>query len=126
MEFYEDLPPSCPPTDCSCEELEGVYRVLRSRQPTDYDWLSHLRRGLSCPVSVDACRWASLSLQANRVAVKKLLKLPNFRSATHAAILDIPPEAGVFKTNRSHHDFWQNRAANLNDFVVEVVDVKGG
>ena len=126
MEFHDDLPNSCPPSDCSCDDLDGVYRLLKGQEPIDDDWLSHMQLGKVCPTTVDPCRWASLSLQGSKVAVKKLQKLPNFRSATHAAKLDIPGSAGVFLTSRNHHDFWQVKAANMNDFVSEVIEVGNG
>ena len=126
MEFSEDLPASCPPADCECDELTGVYRLLKGANSVAEDWLSQMQLGKVCPKKVDPCRWASLSLQANKVAVRKLCKLPNFRGATHAAVLDIPYTAGVFLTNRSHHDFWKNRAANMNDFVSQIIEVGNG
>lgn len=126
MNFLEDLPPSCPPAECECKELSGVYRLLKGAAPVADDWLSHMQLGKVCPTQVDPCRWASLSLQASKVAVKKLCKLPNFRGVTHAAKLDIPETAGVFLTNRNHHDFWQDRAANMNEYVCDIVEVGNG
>jgi hypothetical protein len=65
-------------------------------------------------------------LVVNQAAVSKLLKLPNFRNATHAAVLSIPAAAGVHKTSRNHHDFWHHRAANMTDFVSNIVEVAHG
>jgi hypothetical protein len=126
MTFADDLPDQCPPTDCQEEELQHVYRVLEGANPCLADWHSHAKKGKPCPAHVDPCRWASLSLLANRPAVEKLLKLPNFRSATHAAVLSIPAGVGVYDGQKNHYDFWRSAAANMDEYVVEVKAVRNG
>lgn len=126
MKFDDDLPSQCPPSDHTVAELEMVYRVLRGPKACDADWLSYMQLGKVGPKKVDPCRLASLSLQANLPAVQKLLKLPNFRSATHAAILAIPATAGVHKLKGSHYDFWKAQAANMNDCVIKIEMVQSG
>lgn len=124
MEFDDDLPAQCPPSDHSVADLDQVYRVLVGNQASAQDWFSYKRLGKVCPRNVDSCRWASLSLQANLPAVEKLLKLPNFRMATHAAILDLPASAGAHKLKGNHYDFWQSQAANMNEYVIKIEMVR--
>lgn len=126
MTFDENLPEQCPPAECDCAELEKVYRMLKGSTPSDADWLSYLQEGKPCPARLDPCRWGSLSLQTCFPAIQKLAKLPNFRNATHAAILTLPATAGVHKTQGNHVDFWRDTAANLNDFVTAVKAVHNG
>lgn len=126
MQFLPDLPDQCPPAAHQTCALDQVYRVLDGASPTNYDFLSHAKRGKTKPATVDGCRWASLSLQAGLPAVEKLLKLPNFQTATHAAILDIPASTGAHCVKGNHIDFWQALAANLNTCVVTVKQVRNG
>jgi hypothetical protein len=123
MPFDELLPPSCPPEDIESGDLQGVYRMLAGAAPTPFDWMSHLRRGKRCPADVDPCRWGSLSLQRTLVAAKKLKKLPNFRSATHVAELDVPSGAGVFKSKKNHIDFWGDTSNDVGTFVIGVKQI---
>ena len=124
MKFFDDLPDQCPPMDHMTSELENVYRMLRGIQPTETDWLSYARLGKTCAAGVSECRWASLSLLASRPAVEKLLKLPNFKRSTHAALLTIPANSGGHVSKKNHIDFWQDIAANMNTFVTAIEQVR--
>lgn len=126
MTFDDDLPDQCPPPDREMGELQQAYRVLEGSTPCANDWFSHMKRGKACPKGVDPCRWASISLQENIPAVQKLLKLPNFRSATHVAVLTIPDGVGAYKKIKNHLDFWKVQAANMDDFVIGTEVVRNG
>lgn len=120
MNFDPDLPPMCPPSDAKSNSLENVYRLLASKEPNQDDWLSYKQLGKKGHSEVDECRLSSLSLQKTFPAVQKLKRLPNFRSATHAAVLNIPKESGAHKSKRNHIDFWKAYDVEMGQFVQEL------
>lgn len=123
MEFEPHLPPQCPPADSQTCKLDNVYRLLKGENPQSSDWLSHAQLGKIKPTGADECRWASLSLMKNLVAVQKLKKLPNFRDTTHAAVLDIPDSSGAHKSQKNHIDFWVATGTDLVQCIKELKHV---
>lgn len=109
-EFFEALPPSCPPADAIDCAIGPVYRLVASEQPTDHCFTSKAALGTPKPIGkhVDDCRWASCSLFSKIEVIHDLLKLPRIkRKYSHIAVLSIPNGAGKHIADDAHVDFWR-------------------
>lgn len=117
MDFAEQLPPSCPPTEASDGPLEGVYRLAPEEKPKPEHFMSHAALGRQLPSSLtDLCGWASCSLTTNPQALKKLRKLKH----KYAFQMKIPAGSGLSMQKNIHIHFWRSKSFDPVSAVVAV------
>lgn len=103
MEYAEQLPDACPPSDATEDALENVYRLAPGAPATAEHFSSYAAQGKPCPKTLrDLCSWYSCSLTTDPGALKKLSKLKH----RVALKLSIPAGSGVSRQKRIHIDFW--------------------
>lgn len=109
MSYREQLPEGCPPDDSvEISEPWEVFRLVRTRPPTDDDFKSqraekpgHVFHGAT------ECEARGLSVHAERGDSERALKLPSLRRR-FICRLRLESGAGrILKTRaRSHHTWW--------------------
>jgi hypothetical protein len=120
MNFAEELPDACPPSDAKDVPLTDVYRLSHTDNFTEGEFASHAALGRTPPKSLnDMCRWSSCSLTTHPVVLKKLRKLKH----RFALKLSIPAGAGVSKRKEIHVDFWRYEHFDPSTAVVTVEDI---
>lgn len=120
MDFAEDLPDQCPPSDAKDVALFDVYRLSHSNSVTANDFASHAALGRVPPKSLkDMCIWASCSLTTEPVILKKLKKLKH----RYALKLTIPDGSGLSKKKQIHVDFWRYSTFDPLTAIDEVKDI---
>ena len=120
MDFAEELPPACPPTDASDGALEGIYRLAPEEQPKPEHFISHAAQGRNLPSTLtDLCGWASCSLTTDPESLKKLSKLKH----KYAFKMKIPAGSGLSKKSNSHVHFWRSRDFDPVASVISVGEV---
>ena len=117
LDFVEQLPEQCPPSDASDAEWHSIYRLVANESPDHTAFKSYAALGKVAPEGFDLCRWASCSLLLN-VAAKN--KLPQLKGHHWVAKVTIPSGAGMSKRKKNHVDFWCRKDFDLESAVVEV------
>ena len=121
MDWYEQLPPLCPPTDASpCNGR--FYRIAKGNPANDSDFFSQRKLQpdkVFVGPGVDECIAHAISLFADENDVARRLKLPKFRHANIAEVI-LQPKDGVMKKtfSDSHFSWWRS-----NDFDVSQAKV---
>lgn len=106
MNWYEDLPPDCPPTEASAPN--DTYFRLGSIPPDDSDFWSHRRRFPHKKFHVSECVAQSLSVFDNQHAAESLRRLlPTMRSKPIFQ-LNLNEKDGLIQQtgNDTHHFSW--------------------
>lgn len=111
MNWYEQLPPLCPPSDAvPCGGT--FYRIAKVNPATDGDFFSQRKlqpNKTFTGLGVDECIARSISLFSEKNDATRRLKLPKFRSA-NIAIVTLQPKDGVMKKtfSDSHYSWWRS------------------
>ena len=111
MNWYEQLPPQCPPLDAvPC--VGTYYRIAKGNPATDNDFFSQRKLQPSKVFSglgVDECIARSISLFSEVNDATRRLKLPKFRSANVVEITLQPKDGVIKKTfSDSHYSWWRS------------------
>lgn len=111
MNWYEQLPPLCPPADTiPCEGT--YYRIAKGNPATDGDFFSQRKMQpdkLFTGLGVDECVACSISLFAEEDDAVKRLRLPKFRHANVAEVTLTPKDGVMKKTfSASHYSWWRS------------------
>lgn len=116
MEWFEDLPVSCPPADAI--DCNGIfYRVSHGNPAESSDFFSQRllapdKRFLG--EGIDECIVRAVSVFAELNDAKNLLKLPKFKNA-NIAILNLQEQDGKTKKTfkKSHHSWWRSKSFDV-------------
>ena len=117
MNWYEQLPPQCPPSDAvPCEGT--YYRIAKGNPATDSDFFSQRKLQPDktfVGLGIDECISRALSLFSDINDAVRRLKLPKFRNANVAEV-DLQPKDGVIKKTFSgtHHSWWRSTDFNVS------------
>lgn len=122
MEWFEELPPLCPPADA--EPCRGeYYRISNGDPSTSADFFSQRRlqpKKVFKGQGVDECILRAVSLFKDRKDAAKRLLLPKFRNSVIASVNLMPKDGLMKKTFRdSHYSWWRSR-----DFSVEQAKIE--
>jgi len=118
MEWFEELPPSCPPSDAT--DCQGTYyRVSNGNPAESCDFFS---QRLLAPdkkfkgEGIDECIVRAVSVFAELDDAKNLLKLPKFKRANIAELHLQEQDGKIKKTfKKSHHSWWRSKSFNVNN-----------
>ncbi len=118
MEWFEELPASCPPSDAS--DSKGIfYRVSHGNPAESRDFFS--QRFLAPDKQfkgegIDECIVRAVSVFAELNDAKNLLKLPKFKNANIARLHLLEQDGKIKKTfKKSHHSWWRSKSFNVNN-----------
>lgn len=117
-QWFEELPPSCPPFDSV--ECDGTYfRVSHGNPAESEDFFSQKRLAPNKVFKgegIDDCIVRAVSVFALLEDAKKLLKLPKFKHANIAVVSLRPMDGKIKKTFRnSHYSWWRSKAFDIKN-----------
>ena len=124
MNWFEELPPLCPPADAvPCKGR--YYRIAHGNPVKESDFFSQRKlqpekvfKGLG----VDECIARAISLFADLNDAYRRMKLPKFRNAKVAEVI-LEPKDGVMKQtfSHSHYSWWRSQGFEVSQ--VKIVEV---
>lgn len=122
MEWFEELPASCPPSDAvSCEGV--FYRIANGNPVVSPDFFSQRKLQpdkIFKGNGVDECVARAVSLFKDKEDARKRLKLPKFKHSVIASVRLEPKDGAMKKTFRdSHYSWWRSMAFDLKRAKVE-------
>ena len=122
MNYHEDLPHSCPPSDCRPAGDYTLYRLCFNDPPQDVDFLSwrHLHPHRNAPRNTDECTALSISTQDKPEGLLAALKSPKFKNKpTFVAKLALSKQDGPNKKTRGpgHYSWWRSSAFDIASSV---------
>ena len=117
MEWFEELPPSCPPADAT--DCKGTYyRVSHGNPAESHDFFS---QRLLAPdkqfhgEGINECIVRAVSIFAELNDAKNLLKLPKFKNANIAKLHFKEQDGKMKKTfKKSHYSWWRSKSFDVN------------
>jgi len=119
VEWAEDLPEGCPPSDAVAPNGEIFFRAVLTFPPTEIDFQSQ-RKQQSQKQYRNECEARALSMFSTLNGCKRLKKYPYFKN--HLIVsLTLGKECGLIKENPSsisemHYDWWL--AAKFNPISI--------
>lgn len=116
-QWFEELPPSCPPSDSV--ECDGTYyRVSHGNPAESNDFFSQKRLAPNKEFKgegIDDCIVRAVSVFSLLEDARRLLKLPKFRNAVVAMVRLDPQDGKMKKTfKKSHYSWWRSKSFNVN------------
>lgn len=127
MDWVENMPQQCPPSDAVSPEGE-YYRAV-SGDCSERDFFPYSRLYPNKQYTGDrACLSRALSIYTNISDCIDATKLPNLQKLgqTHIAKLTLTEEDGLVQKGRdkgSHHSWWRTRDFKIGDSV-ELINTK--
>ncbi|MCQ2250385.1 MAG: hypothetical protein MJZ66_04675 [Bacteroidales bacterium] len=115
MEWFENLPLQCPPSDAvACDG--NFYRIANGNPAESEDFFSQRKMNPNKEFKgVDECIARAISVFLDKSDAERIMKLPKFKNATLALVFLFPKDGVIKKTfKNSHYSWWRS-----NDFNVE-------
>lgn len=106
LNFKENLPKKCPPSDSVDAELKDVWRFIKGTVASESCFCSFAKLNRENKSNVCPCRWASCSLYIGDRNTLEMMKLPKFKNFKARVEMNIPLGSGRSKTVDRHIDFW--------------------
>lgn len=121
MEWFEILPPSCPPADAM--DCKGIYyRIANGNPAQSEDFFSHRKLQpdkVFKGEGIDECIVCSLSVFSDKEEAQKKLKLPKFRKAVIVEISLEGKDGKMKKTfGPAHYSWWRTKAFDVSQAKV--------
>ncbi|MFB5088334.1 hypothetical protein PGC35_14205 [Psychrobacillus sp. PGGUH221] len=116
----EYMPPQCPPSNATSNDVEPVYRFIEDDSVQELDFLNHIERGKSYPPT-KTCEALALSFYTTIDAAKNASK--KFKNLRNKKIVAgrVTSECGIHNINNYHLNLWVYKEINmLNVFLGEV------
>ncbi len=122
MNWYEQLPPNCPPEEASAPK--APYFRLGSIPPDDSDFWSHRRRFPNKVFHVSECIALSLSVFDSQETAEKLKRLlPAMRSKPIFQVNLTEKDGLIEQTgNDSHHYSWW-RSTEFKLSTIKIIEI---
>ena len=121
MNWYEKLPPNCPPLEAFA--TEETYFRLGSIPPSDSDFWSHRQRFPNKVFNVSECVARSLSVFDNFEAAERLKRLlPAMRSKPIFQVKLTKKDGVVQKTGNDLHHFSWWRSTQFDLSTIKIID----
>lgn len=124
MEWFEELPPSCPPLNAV--DCKGIYyRVSHEKPAESHDIFSQRLLAPDKQVKregIDECIVRAVSVFSELNDAKNLLKLPKFKKANIAELHLQEQDGKIKKTfKKSRYSWWKSKSFNVNN--VEIIEL---
>ena len=122
MEWFEELPVACPPSDAA--PCNGEYfRIVSGNPATSPDFFSQSKlqpNKIFVGKDIDECIAKAVSLYNEKGDALKRLKLPKFKHAV-IAVVELEPKDGVMKKTfrDSHYSWWRSTNFDIKQAKVE-------
>jgi hypothetical protein len=121
MNWYEKLPPNCPPEEA--HRAEATYFRLGSIPPDDSDFWSHRQRFPHKRFHVSECVARSLSVFDDQEAAEKLKRLlPTMRSKPIFQIALREKDGMIQQTGNDIHHFSWWRSTEFDLSIIKILD----
>lgn len=113
IDFFEDLPQNCPPSNAKIPDDEIYFRLTDSFPPSIKDFYSHKRLFPNRNYK-DECIARAISLLKTAKECEKKKKLPYFKNKNKCVIkVTLNKASGVVKkTGRKHVSWWMSLGFN--------------
>ena len=124
MDWFEELPPLCPPSDAiPCNGR--FYRIAKGNPVDNGDFFSQRKlqpNKIFTGKGIDECIARAISLFSDATDASRRLKLPKFRNANVAEVV-LQPKDGVMKKtfSDSHYSWW--RSKNFEVSQAKIIEV---
>lgn len=123
MQWFEELPEQCPPSDAIEPDNTILYRIVNGDSVTSSDFISQRKfAGANKHFSkVSECVARSVSLFKKREDAYQKCKLPKFKNSKVIGIKLKKTDGLVQKTfGASHYSWWRSRSFSCSN--VEIVE----
>lgn len=119
MEWYEELPDSCPPEDTEYGSNRTFFRITERKPPIDSDFFSQRKLSPHKAFNIDECIARSLSIFSNRNDALNIMKLPKFKNYPYLYKIKLNNNAGVIKktSSKSHYSWWRSKAFDFTNGI---------
>ena len=106
MQFYEPLPPDCPPQDAvEITDQITLYRLVKTLPPTARDFKSYRTLRPQDEFGDNECKASGLSVYIRRSSAENQLRRSNFKDY-HICELNLDNGAGKLQGNGGAHRTW--------------------
>ena len=123
MEWIENLPERCPPTEAVEPSGQTFYRLGNNNPPQEKDFLSWQASNIGKQSKFGECIAKSLSLWSNADSCLKIRKLPLHKEEKYLIRITLDRGDGLientFKAN--HYSWWRSRAYDIT--TAEAVNI---
>ncbi|MDO4692608.1 MAG: hypothetical protein Q4A64_07030 [Porphyromonadaceae bacterium] len=111
IQFFEELPNSCPPPRATPADNMEVYRVVHHTPAKSSDFFSQRKNKPFKPFNVDECVAMSVSVFDNLDDAVNLKKIPAFKNGKIAKVILERSDGVVLKTgaNKGHYSWWRSQ-----------------
>lgn len=121
VEWNEELPELCPPSDAIVPENIIVYRFCRELNPTEDDFISHRKLWPDKRFDgVDECLARSLSVIDDLEICKNRLKLPRMKNFNSIYEVRLGVNDGLIKKtfpDPNHYSWWRAKSFIIDNIV---------
>lgn len=106
MQYYEHLPPDCPPDGAvEISEPTKLYRLVKTLPPSTKDFRSYRTLRPDDEFGENECKASGLSVYSRRSSAENRRRTPNF-SGYHICELDLGSGAGKLQGGSGAHRTW--------------------
>lgn len=123
-EYWEDLPPGCPPAEAVPPAASQMIRLAKTDTPAPDCFVSHAAKGLPIRGGASPCAHASCSLfyhDREHEQINAMRRLPRFKNFTHAFLVEIDDNSGMGLAGHGKHlDLWMFKSFDPVAAVVSV------
>lgn len=125
IEWFEDLPPQCPPKEAIAPNGMKVYRFSSNDEPTEHDFLSQRMLNPDREFkNISECVSRSLSVFNDIQECKNRIKLPRnrkrFKQILEVELTDMDGLILKTFTHPNHYSWWRSKAFNWE--TVSIID----
>ena len=119
MDWYENLPKSCPPKDAKEPSGGSYYRILNSEHPSNTDFLSYGALAPNKRFAVSECQAMAISLFTDIASCQAIAKLPKFKGKDlHIGELTLTKSDGLIahtpnKNSTNHYSWWRSKCFDI-------------
>jgi hypothetical protein len=110
MNWFEQLPDSCPPDDATSPKDETFYRIAKGNPVTSDDFVSQRKMNPhKLFAGIDECISLAVSVYKNFDDALITSKLPNFKNSSCIIQVILSEDDGLVKKTgkRSHYSWWR-------------------
>lgn len=126
MDWFEELPPSCPEDGAEPPKGEVFFRLLGGDEITDEDFWSHRKLWPHKAFNTDECKARAVSVFKSFSGCERLLSLP-VHAGKKVAQISLGAESGLIKrtfNTKGHYSWWRRK--DFDPVPVASMAVNGG
>ena len=106
MDYYDELPPDCPPYDAvEITESAKLYRLVKTLPPSAEDFKSYRTLRPNDEFGENECKASGLSVYSGRSGAENQRRKSNFKGH-HVCELDLGSGAGKLQRGAGTHRTW--------------------